>query len=91
MDATKERAVVLGPEHDERLRRALKEVLASLGGSGSAHDWGVFGSQELETLEVDIDGSRIRVEAETYVGLSIAGPVDLIEKIQAMVRDRMAR
>jgi len=85
-----EATVVLGAEHDERLRTALKEVLLALGGSVRHHDCGVGGSQELETLEVEVDGHRVTVESETYVGLSITGPSELVHRVQRMIHERLA-
>jgi hypothetical protein len=80
--------VVLGPEFDERLRGALLDVLAQLGGRAVGHDWGVAGSQELEGFEVDLEGHRLLIEAETYAGLSIEGPSELVERIRRMVEER---
>jgi hypothetical protein len=49
---------------------------------------GVAGSQELETLDIEIDGRQLHVEAETYMGLSIAGPADLVDRVSEMVKQR---
>jgi hypothetical protein len=45
----------------------------------------VGGSQELEKLDVTIDGRRLGVEAESYIGLSISGPDDLVERVRQLV------
>jgi len=82
--------VVLGPEYDELLRRILREALLELGAQSVRHDWGLGGSQELETLEVEIDGHPLRVEAETYMGVSLTGPPDLVRKVQRIVNERRA-
>ncbi|NVB39471.1 hypothetical protein G6O69_16635 [Pseudenhygromyxa sp. WMMC2535] len=78
--------VVLGDEHDEGLRRLVEDVLGKLGAESSTHVRGVGGSQDMETLEVEIDGQRLVVEAETYVGLSIHGPPELVRRVESQVK-----
>lgn len=82
--------LVLGPESDDRLRTALREVLISLGAKMLDHKWGVAGSQEIELVEAELDGHRLFVEAETYVGLSITGPAELVHEVQRLVTHRIA-
>ena len=78
--------VVLGDEFDDVLRAKLMDVLRQLGAtsSGSA-DRFVAGSQELEELDVTIDGRGLRIEAETYIGLSISGPDDLVQRVRSLL------
>ena len=78
------KTVVLGAEYDERLRTTLREVLKTLATSKPRHEW----IPDFETLDVDIDGRTIHVEAETYIGLSISGPADLVDRISEMVKQR---
>lgn len=85
MEAAGRKTLTLGAEHDDALRRALRDVLKRLGANQRAHDWGVAGSQELETLQVQIGVDTVVIEAETYMGLSVSGPADVVERIQAMV------
>lgn len=78
--------VVLGDEFDDSLRKNLMDVLQELGAlQAGKGDRLVVGSQDLEELEVTIDGHNLRVEAETYVGLSISGPADLVEQVRRLV------
>ena len=79
-----QKTVVLGAEYDERLRTTLREVLKMLATSKPRHEW----IPDFETLDVDIDGRTIHVEAETYIGLSISGPADLVDRISEMVKQR---
>jgi len=74
---------VLGDEYDDAVRARLMEVLRRMGAiaMGEAR-WSLAGSQQVEELDVDIDGRALRVEAETYVGLSIRGALDLVDGIQ---------
>jgi hypothetical protein len=85
MTTSAQKTLILGPEYDNTLREALHDVLTRLGAKGLAHDWGVGGSQELETAEVQVGVDRVIVEAETFIGLSIRGPVELVERIRGMV------
>ncbi len=91
MPAIHEKTVVLGPEYDERLRTVLKDVLVQLGGRALGHDWGAAGSQELETVEFEVEGHRLLIEAETYVGLSITGPSELVDNVRKMVEERTSQ
>ena len=80
------KTVILGDEFDDELRSKLQVVLRSLGASGSdSHDWRIAGSQEVETFTAVIDGHKLKVEAETYVGLSITGPSILIDKVKRLI------
>ena len=84
MDVT----VILGDEYDDPLRAKLMAVLRRLGAvqlgpPGRA----LAGSQEVEDLEVELDGRRLRIEAETYVGLSLSGAEEVVRKVQALLAD----
>jgi hypothetical protein len=79
-----QKTVVLGAEHDDHLRATLREVLTTLATSKPRHGW----IPDFETLDVDIDGHAIHVEAETYIGISISGPADLVDRISEMVKQR---
>lgn len=72
---------LIGDEFDAGLRDRLMLVLRELEAETITSTWGVGGSQELESLEVKIDGQRVLIEAETYIGLSITGDSALIQKI----------
>lgn len=85
-----EKTTVLGDEHDERLRTVLLDVLKQVGASTSSHEHGVGGSQELETLVVEVGGNRLLVEAETYIGLSVRGDAALVDKIESLVKEHLA-
>ena len=79
------RKLILGDEHDESLRAVLMSVLEKMGGGLQSRTWGVGGSQELATLEVEVGGRALLVESETYIGLSITGDEALVEEIAAAV------
>jgi hypothetical protein len=85
MANSSQKTVLLGAEHDDAMRSALRDVLVRLGGKVLSGDWGVGGSQELETLQIQVGGDTVVVEAETFVGLSVRGPEDLVERIQELL------
>jgi hypothetical protein len=83
-------SIVLGDEYDAGLRNALHVVLVRAGAVELDKSWVVGGSQEIEIIEVELIGEKIRVESETFVGLTIFGPVFLVEKIAREVREELA-
>lgn len=44
-----------------------------------------MGAQVIETLDVEIDGELLRVEAETYMGLSITGLPARVRRVRDLV------
>lgn len=86
MDSSSDVTVVLGDEYDDDLRNRLVDALRSLGGTLEGTPLrGVAGSQDFESMIVDIGGSQIRVEAETYIGLSISGNPQLVQRIRDVI------
>lgn len=83
------KTVILGSEHDEALHGALLAVLRSLGAKLAPGDWAVAGSQEVVTQTATVAGKTLKLESETYVGLSLSGDAVLVEAIASSVRDRM--
>lgn len=81
--------LVLGDEYDDKLRKALLDTLRELSAQPVDHWHGVGGSQEVEQFEIQIEGENIHIESETYVGLSIAGKEQVVNRIAARVRQRM--
>jgi hypothetical protein len=90
-DEAGKRTAILGPEYDAVTRDALRSVLVDLGVSMQEVSWGVGGSQEIETVIVVLGGRKLTVEAETYVGLSITGDVDLVTAVAERVAERLGR
>lgn len=62
------------------------EVLRQLGASIVSRNRAVAGSQEIETVVLQLAGQEITIEAETYVGLSITGDEKVINEISERVR-----
>lgn len=87
---TESASVILGDEYDEVLRKVLKEVLADLKADGEVGSWAVGGSQELARTEVSVEGERLVIESETYVGLTISGSRTLTDRVKALVEKKLA-
>jgi hypothetical protein len=73
---------VVGAEFDANLQRALGLALMDLGFTLDDESWGVGGSQELRRWVVETPLGQLIVEAETYVGLSISGPVEVVSAVR---------
>lgn len=80
------KTVVIGAEYDDDLRDVLSRVLRQAGAERKGHHQAAVGSQEIETWWYRIGRHRLKVEAETYIGLSLRGPAPLIEQLAAAVR-----
>ncbi len=87
---THETTITLGDEHDDQLRRVIEDVLCEFGAKEGGRARGLGGSQDIEILELEIDGQRLVVETETYIGLSIRGASELVRRIESEVKTRMA-
>lgn len=85
-----QKTVNLGDEFDAKLWKALRSSLSDLGAKNCYENWGVGGSQELVTLVVELEGARIHIESETYMGLTVCGPAPLVDKVQKLVAKKMA-
>ena len=83
--------IVLGNEHDETLRADLVAALKSLGAVPLSSDWAVVGSQELTSFIVSLRGEVLKVESETYIGLSISGPEEEVAEVASSVSARKAK
>jgi hypothetical protein len=78
--------LVLGDEYDEALRHALMAALASLGANIEAHQWGLGGSQIIQTTKVRLGKDWLVVESETYVGLSLSGEARVVDRVAALLK-----
>jgi hypothetical protein len=69
--------VHIGPD-DDATRRRLKAALRKAGARRVGHWWGLGGSQEITRWTFVVDGGRLEIEAETYIGLSLSGDEEAI-------------
>lgn len=73
---------VVGPEHDEKLFYRLGAVLRAMRFDLGSKWVGGAGSQDISHWELtSMDGALI-VESETYMGLSIEGPAELVRRVR---------
>jgi hypothetical protein len=84
-----EKTTILGDEYDDELRQIVQDVLLELGASPGTHFRGVAGSQDIETIEIDVEGKPLVLESETYVGLSVRGDEELVDRVESLVKARL--
>lgn len=73
---------MVGPEHDEKVFRRLAAALRALGFSLGDQWRGLAGSQEVSHWELQSPGGSVVVESETYVGVSVEGPAELVQRLR---------
>ena len=78
---------ILASECDLDAGNALIRVLREVGAQEVSRHYAVAGSQEINTLRFTLDGFPLSVETETYVGLSVTGEREAVEKIHSRLRD----
>ncbi len=83
--------LILGDEYDDALRHALMDCLAELGADTAARQWGLGGSQIIDTTKVSLGKDLLVVEAETYVGLSITAEARVVDRVAALLATRTAK
>ncbi len=83
--------LILGDEYDEALRHAVMAELAALGATVEAHQWGLGGSQIIQTTKLRLGKDSLVVESETYVGLSISGPARVVERVASALPARSSQ
>lgn len=79
------KTVLLGTEFDRELRANVKEALEKMGAKYIDSSWGNYGSQIVETFDFKIESRPLHLEAETYEGLTVSGPADLVDQLTSMV------
>lgn len=81
--------IILGDEHDDALRDALRATLVSCGAVEINNSWAVGGSQEIEKVQIKLGSASITVESETFIGLTISGPKLIVDDIAKKVRQQL--
>ena len=83
--------LVLGPEYDAALLKAIEQAVHELGNPPLKWDWAMGGSQEIETARTRIGNEEIFIEAETHVGLSITGASAAVERFAGLLKKEANR
>ena len=78
--------IIIGNEHDDNLKNALFLALKTMGAEKISQIDALAGSQDVSIYEFLVKNEKIKVESETYVGLSLVGPKHLIMEIENNVR-----
>jgi hypothetical protein len=86
---TGRKTMILGPEYHRPTREALRAVLEELGASTAQREWGIGGSQEVETIVAKVGKEEVTIESETYVGLTVSGAEELVITIAERVAKRL--
>ncbi len=81
----KNETIILGDEYDLDLRNRVISSITAKGGKSLSNNWVTAGSQEIIDEEFEIEGCVIKLEAETYVGLSISGPNNILQAIKSSI------
>jgi hypothetical protein len=77
--------IVLGDEYDDDLFARLAAEIAALGGVITDKEWTLGGSQEVTVFQITLPDGNIEAVAETYIGLSLRGPTELVEQLARRV------
>jgi hypothetical protein len=73
---------VVGSEYDHAIFERLCAALLALGYRLGSEWNGIGGSQEISHWEVSCPDGSLTVEAETYIGLSVSGPANLVAAVK---------
>lgn len=78
--------ITLGDEYDAALLARLKSAVIAHGGTFSESSHHVAGSQELVVYSIKLPSGELTATCETYMGLVLRGPAELVQKIFEAVR-----
>ena len=77
--------IVLGDEYDDALFARLAVEIAALGGVITDKEWTLGGGQDVTVFQITLPDGNIEAVAETYIGLSLRGPTELVEQLARRV------
>lgn len=72
----------IGSEFDSPLVGDVRRLLLVLGYAEDSHWTGVAGSQDIAHWEYVGSKGRLILEAETYIGLTLVGPENLVIEVR---------
>jgi hypothetical protein len=76
----------LGPEYDQKMLQALFDALTAEGAQTVEQRSAVVGSQEIGYWKLQLDHSTIEVKAETYLGLTLSGPAEVLARLTQIIQ-----
>jgi hypothetical protein len=79
----------LGPEYDHKMLQTLFDALTAEGAQTIDQRSGMAGSQEIGYWKFQLDRGIVEVSAETYLGISLSGPIDLIARLTHIIQDKI--
>jgi len=79
--------LVLGKEHDDQFRAALRRALDSVAARRLWHWSGMAGSQQVDVAWYLVGWRALRVQTENYQGLSLHGPKTFVKRVTSLVRE----
>ena len=79
----------LGPEYDQKMLQGLFDALTAEGAQTIDQRADVVGSQEIGYWKFQLDHGTVEVNAETYLGISLSGPVELIARLTQIIQDKI--
>jgi hypothetical protein len=82
MEISAIKEAILGPECDAELLARLKSAVLAAKGTMSEASYVVAGSQEIITYGIALPDGELTATSETYVGLSIKGPAQLVKQLE---------
>ncbi|QEY26140.1 hypothetical protein [Neisseria zalophi] len=77
-----EKTIIIGNEYDEELMSLLLKILHDMNAVKIDENMALAGSQDLYFINFNINGCNLKVERETYIGISLTGSPELINNIQ---------
>jgi hypothetical protein len=73
---------IAGPEYSQVTFGVVREVLIEVGYSVKSKWNGIVGSQEIFHWEFVGPKGTLVIETETYIGMSISGPIELVHEVK---------
>jgi hypothetical protein len=70
--------ILLGSDSDDKLFERLQEAIQALDGKVSNTEWALAGSQETTTYKISFPSGILEAVAETYIGITLRGPENLV-------------
>jgi hypothetical protein len=80
--------LTLGPEYSQKMLQALFDALTAEGAQTVEQRTAEgAGPQETGYWKFQLDGNTIEVNAETYLGLALSGPVEMIVRLTQIIQN----